>query len=475
MRQIPQTQSHENIEATGSGMKSTGAELETFYVLSLGCPKNRVDSEWVSADLRRAGLRQVEEPEDADLVLVNTCAFIQAAVEESLDAVLEAAAWKTAGACRKVVLMGCMAQRYGRELAAELPEVDFIVGCSELGSVPDMVLGSDRAVALQPSAPSYLPGRATERIPSLGPHMAYLKVAEGCNRTCSFCTVPSIRGRQRSRPIAELVEETEMLVAQGVREVVLVAQDLVTYGRDIGTDLPALLGALGRVSGLDWLRAMYLYPSGLDDRLLGALAETCVPYLDLPIQHVSDRVLRAMNRHYEGHTIEDLFDRIERIWPEAWIRATLLVGHPHEGRRDFEVLRRFVERRRIDHLGLFAYSPEEGTASASLRPRPRRSTAEARRDELMSLAMRQSADRLRRMRGRKLDVLIEGITGEFLYVGRHAGQAPEVDGLVYVTGDERQADGAARLSVGDMVSVRLDDSGDYDLVGSVVGPAVSAG
>ena len=451
-------------------MTRSHSGLATFYLLSLGCPKNRVDSEWVTADLVRAGLDQVDDPDQADLILVNTCAFIQPAVEESLDAVFEAVEQKTSGSCRKVVLMGCLAQRYGEELAAELPEVDFVVGCSDLGSLTELVLGREHALAVHPGAPSYLPGGPVERSPSLGPHLAYLKVAEGCNRTCAFCTVPSIRGRQRSRPVEELVREAQMLVSRGVRELVLVAQDLVTYGRDLGTDLPTLLRALSRVSGLDWLRAMYLYPSGLDEELLQVLSETAVPYLDIPIQHVSDRVLAAMNRRYRGRTVEELFDRIERIWPEAFIRATLLVGHPHEQRRDFDALVRFVERRRIDHLGVFAFSPEDGTPSAALRPRPRRSTAEARREELMALGRTRSAERLERMRGRELEVLIDGPSAGYLFAGRHAGQAPEVDGLVYVTGDERRPDGVARLAAGDMVRVLVDDSGDYDLVGRVVGP-----
>ncbi len=438
--------------------------------MTLGCPKNRVDTEWVAADLEAKGLVQVGEPEEADLLVVNTCAFLQEAVEESVETILDAARWKAERPGARLVVLGCLPQRYGRDLADSLPEVDVFVGCGRLGQAAELILEGRRTEGIDMRRPSYLPDGVVRRQSSLGAHVAYLKVAEGCSRRCSFCVVPRIRGPQRSRPLQDVIAEARQLAAAGVREVILVAQDLVSYGRDLGLrdGLVRLLGALGEV-GLPWIRLMYLHPRGLTDEVLELARQVCVPYLDVPIQHVADPVLRAMRRPYRERDVRRLLDRVRRIWPEAWLRTTLLVGHPGEGRQEYILLKKFVQDARFDHLGVFSFSPEEGTASAAMRPRPARRTAERRRGELMALQKEISRARLERLVGRELTVLVDGPGPEHLWEARHEGQAPEVDGLVYVTGDERQADGAARLRPGDFVLVRVERSGDYDLAGPVVG------
>ncbi|MCD6499085.1 MAG: 30S ribosomal protein S12 methylthiotransferase RimO [Deltaproteobacteria bacterium] len=473
--------------------KPSNRTPKTLFVLSLGCPKNRVDSEWITSMLADRGLSLVSNADEADVVLINTCAFIEPAIEESLDATLEAIALKAEDPAKKVVVAGCLPQRFGRDLADSLPEVDLLVGCSRLGDVADLITGPNR-IGYRPAEsrpaesrlawsdePSFLPQGFIHRRPSQWSHQAYVKVSEGCNRQCAFCTVPSIRGRLRSRPISDIADEIRWLVSRGVREVTLVSQDLTAYGRDRPDrldrqdlpdrpDLAALVEQLSSIEGLLWLRTMYLYPSAVTKRLIERLRPHCVPYLDLPIQHVSDRVLKMMGRGYGSATVHRLMERIEDLWPEASIRATLLVGHPGETKRDFEELKRFVAEAHIDHLGVFPFFPEEGTKSARQHPRPRRSTAQARRDELMALAQDLSRTRLAALVGTTMEVLVDGQSGEFdhVFVGRHAGQAPDVDGVVYVTGDLRDEQGVAQLQSGDLVTIRVEQSGDYDLAGPVV-------
>jgi ribosomal protein S12 methylthiotransferase len=314
---------------------------------------------------------------------------------------------------------------------------------------------------------------------SLGPHAAYVKVAEGCDRRCAFCTVPQIRGRQRSRLPKDVIAEMAAFRERGVREINLVAQDLSAYGQDLSppcklrTLIEALVQKWGRTDF--WLRCLYLYPSALTPGLLRTLQQApfVVPYLDVPLQHVDDRVLGAMQRGYGGRTVERLMERIRRDWPQAAVRTTFLVGHPGETTAAFARLRRFVERWRLDHVGVFAFSPEEGTAACTqkIAPHPRNTTAQRRRDTLMALQRDISRTKLARLRGQVVEVLIEGASADHphIFVGRHAGQAPEVDGKVYITEDRRQADGAPRLPCGARLTVEIIDSGDYDLIGVVIG------
>jgi ribosomal protein S12 methylthiotransferase len=425
---------------------------------------------WLESD----GCTFVDSAEAADVILINTCGFIREAVEESVDTILEAAAHRASGRCERLVVCGCLVQRYGDELADSLPEVDCFVGCSELDRIKELFSdSSDRRVFLSQKT-SFLPDGPLHRTPSLGPHTAYLKVSEGCDRSCAFCTVPAIRGPQRSRPVDDLVAEARGLMRRGVLEMNLVAQDLSAYGKDLGgsASLRRLISRLtSELDELLWLRCLYLYPSAVTEKLVDVLAgsPSVAPYLDLPLQHVTDRVLAAMDRGYGSRTANRLMERVRERWPEAHVRTTLLVGHPGEGREDFEEVKRFVSRWQLDHLGVFAFSPEEGTRAVAM-DHPSLETADRRREEIMAIQRGISRERLADMVGRRVEVLIDGPSSEsdHMYVGRHSGQAVEIDGVVYVTGDERAEDGVARLSPGDVVTVRIDETGDYDLAGMVV-------
>jgi ribosomal protein S12 methylthiotransferase len=437
---------------------------KTVHIVSLGCAKNRVDSEVLLGLLGRAGYWAVSEPEEAELVLVNTCGFIEAARVESVDAVLEAAELKLKGRCQTLVVAGCLVQRYGEELAAELPEADKLLGTANLAEIVDLLGGADRLRA-EPGR-SFLYDHTYDRRPSLGPHTAYVKVAEGCDRRCAFCAVPAIRGLQRSRPGASIVAEVRQLVAGGVREVNLVAQDLTAYGRDLSPrpGLAELLRELREVEGLDWIRLLYAYPSEVDDALLGVLAEglPVVPYLDVPVQHVHDGVLRAMRRGYRGDMVRRLVERLRAAVDGLFLRTTLLVGHPGEDDAAFAELIDFCGAAALDHVGVFAYSPEEGTPAFEMEAPPPE-VAFGRQEQLLALQQQISAERLSRLVGTTLDILVDGPSPEIdlLAAGRHAGQAPEVDGLVHLADLDDS-------SPGRMVRAEVEQSADYDLVARVV-------
>lgn len=438
-----------------------GAPRRTVHLVSLGCAKNRVDSEVLLGRLRQAGYEPVTEPEEATLLVVNTCGFIEAAREESVDAVLEATQWKAADPDRKILVAGCLVQRYGQDLAGELPEVDKFLGTHQLGEVVEW-LGQPGRVRAE-AGPSYLYDHRVEREPSLGPHTAYVKIAEGCDRPCAFCAVPAIRGAAQSREAASVVAEVADLVQRGVREVCLVAQDLTAYGRDRGAPgaLAPLLADLRSVSGLGWLRLLYAYPSEVDAALLAELARPpVVPYLDVPIQHVDDEVLRHMRRGYTGARVRGLLEDLRRAVPGIHLRTSLLVGHPGEDEAAFGRLRAFLEEAELDHVGVFAFSPEEGTPSARQPGAVPPEVAIARAEELMAIQRGISARKLAARVGERVTLLLEGDSpeSELLRAGRHAGQAPEVDGLVHV------ADVPGDVSVGAFVEAEVEQAGDYDLV-----------
>jgi len=439
---------------------------KTVHIVSLGCAKNRVDSEVLLGLLGRAGYRPVSDPEEAQVVVVNTCGFIEAARTESVDTVLEAADLKRTGRCETLVVAGCMVQRYGADLAADLPEADKLIGTANLADLVDLMASEDRLRADE--GPSFLYDHTYERSPSLGPHTAYVKVAEGCDRTCAFCAVPGIRGPQRSRPVSSVVAEARHLVAGGVREVCLVAQDLTAYGRDLSPRprLAGLLEALREVEGLEWIRLLYAYPSEVDDALVAVLAEglPVVPYLDVPVQHVDDGVLRAMRRGYGGDVVRRLVDRLRAAVDGIFLRTTLLVGHPGEDDAAFEALVDFCAGARLDHLGVFAFSPEESTPAFDLEAPPPE-VALGRQARLLDLQRTLSAERLSGLVGVTLDVLVDGLSPEtdLLAAGRHAGQAPEVDGLVHLADLDDPTPGR-------LVRAQVEQSADYDLVARVVGP-----
>jgi len=435
--------------------------LHTIHLVALGCPKNRVDTEVLAGIAAERGMVIVAEPADADAIVVATCGFIESAREESIRALLELARFKQAGRCRLLVAASCLAQRYGEELARELPEVDAFLGTEDLRRLGDVLDRTAPRVAIGAPA-SFVQARGTPRFVEPGAATAYVKIADGCSRRCAFCAIPGIKGRARSRPPDEIADEVRDLARAGVREVNLVSQDTSAYGRDLGrrTDLTALVRAVDRVDRVAWIRLLYLYPDGVGDDLLAAIHKSArvVPYLDVPIQHAATRLLRRMRRGHGQTTLRRLVERARRILGDPFLRTAVLVGHPGETADDFAELLAFVEWARFDHLGVFRYSDEEGTPAFGTGPAvaPRDSYNRLRR--VMAIQRRISRARNRRLRGRVIRVLVEGSADEAGYVlrGRHAGQAPEVDGSTFLV--------SCGAVPGDLVEARVVRSGDYDLV-----------
>ena len=432
------------------------------HFISLGCPKNTVDSERMVGLAQRQGLAVVARADDAEIIVVNTCGFIEAAKRESINALLEVAEHKQ-HRCKTLVMAGCLSQRYGKELAAELPEVDHFLGTTGLGQLEEIFSQEREAERYAVEAPTGMEEARYERA-LIGPaHTAYLKISEGCNRPCAFCSIPLMRGQQRSRAIASLVEEARGLVERGARELILVAQDSTAYGSDLArgeADLPRLLHALAAIEGLRWLRIHYAYPSMIYPPLIEAMAELpqVVPYLDLPLQHIDDEVLKRMRRGYGGDRVRRVLDELRAAIPDIWVRTTLLVGHPGENDRAHQQLVHFVQSGAIDHLGAFVFSPEDDTPAATMEDVVPPELAAQRRDELMALQQTVSAKRLASLHGRTIEVMVDGISdeSEFLLKARHAGQSPGIDGLVHL------AD--ANAQPGELVQATVTDSDTYDLI-----------
>ncbi|HTN53875.1 MAG TPA: 30S ribosomal protein S12 methylthiotransferase RimO [Anaeromyxobacter sp.] len=435
------------------------------YMHTLGCPKNRVDSEVMLGTLAQAGYRLVPEPDQAEVIVVNTCGFIESAKEESVEAIVELAEWKREGRCKKLVVTGCLVQRHAGELAEALPEVDHFLGTGAYQDVARIVSDAQAKRLVVPD-PDFVHSAASPRVNSLPSHTAYLKIAEGCDNACAFCIIPKLRGPQRSRPIEDLVAEAEALAAQGTVELSLVAQDLTAYGQDLPgkVRLQHLLPALCRVEGIRWLRLHYAYPRDVPDALVEVIAAEprIVKYLDMPLQHSSDRLLRAMRRGRDSRFLRELLVRLRRRIPGLVLRTSLIVGLPGETEEDFEDLVRFVEEQRFERLGVFEFSPEEGTRAAEMARQVPEAVKRARYERLMELQQGISRAHQRALVGRRLEVLVEGRAEEteHLLAGRHAQQAPEIDGITYLN------EGTA--FPGEIVTVEVTDASDYDLVGRVV-------
>ncbi len=415
-------------------------EPQKVHFVSLGCAKNRVDTEVMLGVACGTGASLCEAAADADVIVVNTCGFIETAKAESIDTILELAQYKTTGRCSKLVVAGCLSQRYAGELATSMPEVDHFLGSSDMLALGPLLRGTTRDRLLVGHPANYQMRASDPRVLSLRPHSAYVKIAEGCNRVCAFCAIPGIRGKQRSRPVADIVAEVTELVRRGTVEVNLVSQDTVAYGRDIAgrPTLAELLRALDTVEGLQWVRAHYLYPETLTDALIDCFADPAsktLPYIDMPLQHASDNMLKRMRR---GHSAERLYRVVERLReriPNMTFRTTFIVGHPGETEEDFAALLHFVEWAEFDHVGTFIYSHEEGTEAGAAIDLVPEDVALARRDALMTLQQRIGEARQQRHLGEHLRVLVDGPSQEhaLLAQGRHAGQALEVDGVVHLT------------------------------------------
>jgi ribosomal protein S12 methylthiotransferase len=450
------------------------AAPQKVYFVSLGCPKNQVDTEVMLGQVRGAGHVLVEEAEGADVIVVNTCAFIDAAKEESVDTILEMAEHKK-GACKKLVVTGCLAQRHSKELASDIPEIDHILGSADFQGIAE-ALGGGAAkgkrrglpVVKVSETPAYIYDHDAPRVRIGARHSAYVKIAEGCDRPCAFCIIPKLRGPQRSRSIADVAAEVRGLVAEGTREINLIAQDLTRYGYDLGDSpesratLAQLLGALAPL-GADWIRLHYTFPSAFDDELIDVIARepSIVKYVDVPLQHIDDRMLKVMRRGHSSRVIRGLVDTLRERIPGVVLRSTFIVGHPGETEEAFEALAGFLAEARLDHVGVFTYSHEVGTTAAMLPHRVDSDVAEERRDRLMALQQEISRARNEALVGRELDVLVDGVSEEsdLLLQGRWYGQAPGVDGVVYL------ADGTA--PAGSIVRARVTQAADYDLAATL--------
>jgi ribosomal protein S12 methylthiotransferase len=433
-------------------------------IISLGCAKNLVDSQIMAGVMLTENITIAAAPEEADVLLVNTCSFIHDAREESIAAILDACALRDEGRPRAVVVTGCLPQRYREELADSLPEVDAFVGLDGLETIGTVIRhaaeGKGDPLDIAPTSHRlYEP-----RLPALsltGGPFAYLKIGEGCNHPCAFCAIPGIRGRHRSRPIDALVAEAEELLSAGIREINLISQDTTSYGRDLeGADLPGLLRALGGIGGEFWIRVLYGYPSQVTDAVLDAMGEVqqVVPYLDIPIQHSHPDILKAMRRAGTYRAVQHLPARVRERLPRATLRTTCLVGFPGEKREHFAHLLDHVREARYDHLGAFAYSPEEGTVAEDLPGRPRPETAERRRGTLLLAQQEIVVERTAELVGSE-DVALLEAPGETAgsWLARTRRQAPDVDGITHVSGVPSTA------TAGELVPVRYTGGTDYDL------------
>ncbi|MBU0946827.1 MAG: 30S ribosomal protein S12 methylthiotransferase RimO [Proteobacteria bacterium] len=442
--------------------------MATFHLVSLGCPKNLVDSEVMLGFLQQAGWQLTEEPEEATVLLINTCGFIQAAVEEAVDEILELAKVKEKYPTKYLVVTGCLVQRYGDSLVSELPEVDLFLGTEGVkdiaGLLQALLAGS---LAEKVNCPDrFLMDSSMPRTISTPIFRSFLKITEGCNNRCSYCMIPSIRGNLRSRPVADLCQELMQLEKRGVKEISLIAQDLTAYGRDLGAEvtLPVLLRQLLEHTDVPWIRLMYLYPSGVTDELLTLMAQEprILPYVDIPFQHVSDSILKRMNRHYGQRELCRFVDRVRAIVPDIALRTTMMVGFPGETEEDLLELQSFLQQYRIDHVGLFAYTNEQGAPSESFPDQCSDAVKEERLARVMELQAGISREILQKYVGRVLAVLVEGLSREtdLLLEGRTVYQAPEIDGCVYIT--------SGVANPGDIVQVRITEAQIYDLVGEIV-------
>ncbi len=433
------------------------------HVLTLGCPKNQVDSELMLGVLARDGHELVLDPEAADVLVVNTCAFIGPAKEESIDAILDAARVKAGRPGRRLVVTGCLAQRYADDLRTSLPEVDVFVGTGDLGRIAEAVVAAPgREPLVYRGAQHVLPAHASSpRVRTGGWWTSYLKVSEGCDHTCSFCIIPKIRGRHESRPIDDVVSEAAALAADGVLELNLIAQDLTAYGRDLAGDasLARLLRAIAiRVPDVRWLRLLYAYPSSVTDDLLEVMAtEPAVcRYLDMPLQHVSDRMLRAMRRERSGRALRELVARIRAAVPGIALRTSFIVGFPGETEDDVRELCDFVEEIGFERVGVFRYSKEENTDAGTLPGHLPERVKQARWERVMETQMTVAARLTRAQVGRTVEVLLEEELEPDHFVGRTATQAPEIDGTITVRGTGE---------VGEIIGVLVTDADVYDLRG----------
>lgn len=435
--------------------------------ISLGCDKNLVDTEVMLGLLASRGYEMTDDETEADIIVINTCCFIHDAKEESIQNILEMAEYKKEGKARALIVTGCLAERYRQEILDEIPEVDEVLGTTAYDRILDAVdaaLAGEHSVMLADIDALPLPD--TKRLVTTGGHFAYLKIAEGCDKHCTYCIIPKIRGNYRSVPMERLIREAEELAAQGVKELILVAQETTLYGKDLYGEksLHRLVRELCRISGLRWIRILYCYPEEITDELIQVMKEEkkVCHYLDLPIQHASDAVLKRMGRRTSKQELVEIIGKLRREIPDICLRTTLITGFPGETEEQHEELIEFVDEMEFDRLGVFTYSPEEGTPAEKMPDQIDEEVKEERQDELMELQQEIAFENAERMVGREVLVMIEGkVADENAYVGRTYRDAPNVDGLIFINTDEE-------LLSGDFARVKVTGALDYDLIGELL-------
>ena len=436
--------------------------------ISLGCDKNLVDTEMMLGQLSQEGFTFTDDEYEAEVIVVNTCCFINDAKEESINTILEMAELKKQGKLKALVVTGCLAQRYKEEIQTEIPEVDCILGTTAIDQIVEAVkeVLEGQAVGLKHIEDiNRKPVYGKKRIMTTGGHYAYMKIAEGCDKHCTYCIIPKIRGNFRSVPMEALIEEAKQLVEQGVKELILVAQETTLYGQDLygRKALPELLDKLNEIPGLYWIRVLYCYPEEVNDELINAIKrnDKVCHYLDIPIQHGSDAVLKRMGRRTNEQQLRDIVDKLRREIPDICLRTTLISGFPGETEDDHEAVMHFVDDLEFDRLGVFTYSPEEDTPAAMMTDQIPEEIKEERRAEIMELQQEIAYDKADAMIGEKLMVMIEGkVADENAYVGRSYKDAPNVDGYVFVNTGKN-------LMTGDFVPVVITGSYEYDLIGEI--------
>lgn len=435
--------------------------------VSLGCDKNLVDSEVMLGLLRDKGHEITNDENEAEVIVVNTCSFIHDAREESVQNILEMAELKKNGCCRLLIVAGCLAEKYRDEILSELPEVDAVIGTTaydEICEVIERSLLGERVQAFE--SVDRLPLTRTKRVITTGGYSSYLKIGEGCDKHCTYCIIPKLRGNYRSVPLEYVLEDARMLAEAGVREINIVAQETTTWGKDIYGEkrFHELLRALCQVEGIQWIRLLYCYPEEITDELIEVIRtepKIC-HYLDMPIQHSSNRILKRMGRKTSREELVEVIEKLRREIPDIALRTTLITGFPGETEEDHEDLKAFIEDMKFDRLGVFTYSPEEGTPAAAMADQISEDIKEDRKEELMILQQQISAEKTGAMEGKTIEVLVEGrILEEGIYVGRTYRDAPEVDGYIFLNAEEE-------IISGDFVMARVTGADEYDLTGDVI-------
>lgn len=444
-------------------------ELKVYFE-TLGCAKNQVDTEVMVGIMSENKYFATADPQEADVIVINTCGFIESAKTESVETILDLSEYKEHGKCKALVVTGCLAERYAESLKAEIPEVDAFVGTTQFDQILPIVEGIfGRGLTqihigdIDKSFEENLP-----RVLSTPKHMAYLKISEGCDNLCTYCIIPKLRGKYRSRHMEDIVLEAQKLVAEGVKELIIIAQDTTRYGIDLYDDykLAELLEELNKIEGLKWIRLQYMYPDVIDEKLIGAIAslDKVVKYVDMPIQHASDSVLKRMNRRTDQAQIRRVVTSLRDKVPHISIRTTLIVGFPGETKEEYEALKSFVEEMKFDRLGVFAYSQEEDTPAAKMPGQVEEDIKSERRDGIMATQISISEERMNGLVGQNLEVVIEEVAQDdqegLVYIGRSSFDAPEIDGVVYVHARSKQ-------EIGSFVHVNITDALEYDLIGEI--------